>query len=65
MADIAMRKLDMLRYAHELGDVRSPPANCLEALRGDLSGLHGIRVHDQWCVVFRLTTSEACADPGV
>ena len=34
---------------------RPPPGNRLEALRGDLRGLHGIRVNDQWRIVFRWT----------
>jgi proteic killer suppression protein len=55
VAGIVMRKLDMLHYAHTLSDLRSPPANRLEALRGELAGLHSIRVNDQWRVVFRWT----------
>ena len=50
---VALRKLDMINAAHSLRDLRSPPANRLEALRGDLAGLHSIRVNDQWLVVFR------------
>ena len=50
---IGLRKLDVLNGAAELGDLRSPPGNRLEALRGDLAGLHNIRVNDQWRVVFR------------
>ena len=50
---VALRKLDMLNAAHNLQDLRSPPANRLEALRGDMAGLHSIRVNDQWRVVFR------------
>ncbi len=53
LARIVARKLDMLHYAHRLDDLRSPPANHLEALRGDLAGSHSIRVNDQWRVVFR------------
>lgn len=56
-ARVAARKLDMLEYAAALTDLRSPPGNRLEALKGDLSGLHSIRVNDQWCVVFRWTAS--------
>lgn len=41
---VVIRKLDMLRYAHHLGDLRSPPSNRLEVLRGELAGLHSIRV---------------------
>jgi proteic killer suppression protein len=43
----------MLDYAGAPGDLASPPGNRLEALRGDLAGLHSIRVNDQWRVVFR------------
>ena len=49
----AFRKLDVLNAAHRLDDLRSPPANRLEALRGDLAGFHSIRVNDQWRIVFR------------
>ena len=53
LAQVVRRKLDMLDYAAELRDLRSPPANRLEALRGDLKGFHSIRVNDQWQVIFR------------
>jgi len=56
-AKIVARKLDMLDYADVLSDLRSPPGNQLEALRGDLRGLHSIRVNDQWRIVFRWTPS--------
>ena len=56
VAAVVMRKLDMLHYAHGLGDLRSPPSNRLEALRGDLAGLQSIRVNDRWRVVFRWTS---------
>jgi proteic killer suppression protein len=45
----------MLDYAATLNDLSSPPGNRLEALRGDLKGLHSIRVNDQWRIVFRWT----------
>lgn len=51
----ALRKLDMLNAAHLLLDLRSPPGNRLEALRGTLAGRHSIRVNDQWRIVFRWT----------
>jgi toxin HigB-1 len=54
-ATITKRKLDMLDYAAALGDLASPPGNRLEALRGDLKGLHSIRINDQWRLVFRWT----------
>jgi proteic killer suppression protein len=49
----ALRKLDVLNAAHRLDDLRSPPGNRLEALRGDLQGFHSLRVNDQWRIVFR------------
>jgi len=55
----ALRKLDVLNGAAELGDLRSPPGNRLEALRGDLAGLHSIRVNDQWRIVFRWADGDA------
>lgn len=48
-----LRKLDVLNAAHKLDDLRSPPANRLEALKGDLTGFHSIRVNDQWRIIFR------------
>jgi len=45
----------MLDYAHQLDDLRSPPGNRLEALKGDLAGFHSIRINDQWRVIFRWT----------
>jgi proteic killer suppression protein len=57
VAKIVARKLDMLHYALKLDDLRSPPANRLEALKGDLKGFFSIRVNDQWRIVFRWTSS--------
>lgn len=55
--NVVRRKLDMIHYAHELGDLKMPPGNRLEALSGDLRGYHSIRVNDQWRVVFRWMAS--------
>ncbi|HTO49667.1 MAG TPA: type II toxin-antitoxin system RelE/ParE family toxin [Burkholderiales bacterium] len=52
---IAMRKLAMLNQAGRLDDLRVPPGNRLEALRGDRAGQHSIRVNDQFRVCFRWT----------
>ena len=49
----ARRKLLYLHDAAELRDLRVPPGNHLEALRGSLKGFHSIRINDQWRVVFR------------
>jgi len=57
VAKIVTRKLDMLHYAQKLDDLRSPPANRLEALKGDLRGFFSIRIDDQWRIVFRWTAS--------
>ena len=50
---IARRKLRMIKNARRLDDLRIPPANRLEALKGDMKGQHSIRVNDQWRVCFR------------
>ncbi|WP_281269991.1 type II toxin-antitoxin system RelE/ParE family toxin [Eilatimonas milleporae] len=49
------RKLDMLDGAHALEDLKSPPSNHLEKLKGDRAGQHGIRVNKQFrlCFVWR------------
>ena len=47
----------MLDYMAALRDLASPPGNRLEALKGKLEGFHGIRINDQWRVVFRWTAS--------
>ena len=49
----ALRKLDVLNAAHQLEDLRSPPGNRLEALKGELRGFHSIRVNSQWRIIFR------------
>jgi len=49
----ARRKVLYLHDAAELGDLRVPPGNRLEALKGRLKGFHSIRINDQWRVVFR------------
>ena len=56
---IALRKLDMIDMAHQLVDLRSPPGNRLEALKGTLRGFHSIRVNNQWRVVFRWSAGTA------
>ena len=49
----ALYKLDVLNAAQILDDLRSPPGNRLEPLRGDLKGFHSIRINSQWRIVFR------------
>jgi proteic killer suppression protein len=48
----ARKKLLMLDSANHLDDLRIPPANRLEALKGDRKGQHSIRINDQWRICF-------------
>lgn len=50
---VALRKLDMLNAASDLRDLRVPPANRLEALKGKWSGYHSLRINDQYRIVFK------------
>ena len=52
---VARRKLRQLQIAENLEDLRVPPGNRLEALKGDRAGQHSIRVNDQYRVCFRWT----------
>lgn len=56
---VARRKLRMLNNARTLEDLRVPPANRLEALKGQRRGQHSIRINDQWRLCFRWTPSGA------
>ena len=56
----ALRKLLILDAAETLDDVKIPPGNRLEKLRGDRAGQHSIRVNQQWRICFRWTP----AGPG-
>jgi proteic killer suppression protein len=56
---IARRKLRQLAIAGRVADLRVPPANRLEALKGGRTGQHGIRVNDQYRVCFRWTAAGA------
>lgn len=49
----ARRKLLYLHDAAELLDLRIPPGNRLESLKGQLAGFHSIRINDQWRIIFR------------
>jgi toxin HigB-1 len=61
---VALRKLDMLDSATRLADLRAPPGNRLEALRGDREGQHSIRINDRWrlCFVWRDSDSGSGAE---
>jgi toxin HigB-1 len=50
---VARRKLLYLNQARRLEDLRQPPGNHLEALKGDRKGQYSIRINDQWRICFR------------
>jgi toxin HigB-1 len=54
---VALRKLAMLDAAEVLEDLRVPPGNRLEALKGDRAGQHSIRINQQWRICFVWTTA--------
>ena len=56
---VALRKLRQLDAAVTLDDLRVPPGNRLEKLRGDRRGQHSIRLNDQWRVCFRWAGADA------
>lgn len=57
--NIARRKLRMLNNARQLNDLRIPPNNRLEALKGDRVGEHSIRINNQWRICFKWIDSNA------
>jgi proteic killer suppression protein len=56
---VARRKLLLLHQARRLDDLRSPPGNRLEALKGDRIGCHSVRINDQWRICFRWQGEDA------
>jgi proteic killer suppression protein len=56
---VGRRKLDMLNAAHDLQDPRIPPGNRLERLKGNLAAYHGMRINDQFRVIFQWTGNNA------
>lgn len=57
--DAALRKLRLLNNAQRLDDLRIPPANRLEALKGDRKGQYSIRINQQWRICFVWTQNNA------
>jgi proteic killer suppression protein len=55
----ALRKLRILDAAVNLDDLRIPPGNRLERLKGDRAGQHSIRINDQWRICFRWKSGDA------
>jgi proteic killer suppression protein len=56
---VALRRLRMLDAAMRLSDLRVPPGNRLERLRGDRTGQHSIRINDPWRACFRWHEGDA------
>jgi proteic killer suppression protein len=56
---VARRKLLLLNQARRLDDLRAPPGNRLEALKGARHGQHSLRVNDQWRLCFRWVGADA------
>ncbi|MGH6923049.1 MAG: type II toxin-antitoxin system RelE/ParE family toxin [Propylenella sp.] len=56
---IARRKLLLLNAVGSVRELRVPPGNRLEALKGDRRGQHSIRINDQWRICFRWRDSDA------
>ncbi|MBT3225140.1 MAG: excinuclease ABC subunit A [Deltaproteobacteria bacterium] len=59
ISSVARRKLRQIEIAGRLDDLRVPPGNRLEALKGDRSGQHSIRINDQWRICFCWNDSSA------
>lgn len=56
---VAIRKLQQLHAAVDLDFLRVPPANRLEALKGDRQGQYSIRINDQWRICFKFASGNA------
>jgi len=56
---LARRKLRMLNNARTLDDLRIPPGNRLEMLRGDRAGSYSVRINNQWRICFRWSNGDA------
>ncbi len=59
MQQIALRKLRMLNRAVTINDLRVPPANRLEKLKGDRAGQYSIRINDRWRICFEWRDGDA------
>jgi len=59
MQQVARRKLRMLNNAQDMNDLRIPPANRLEKLKGNWKGFYSIRINERWRVLFRWERGDA------
>ena len=56
---VARKKLAILDAAPRLNDLRIPPGNQLESLKGDRKGQHSVRINDQWRICFKWSDGDA------
>ena len=57
--NVARRKLRMINNAQEVNDLRIPPANRLEKLKGNLKDYYSIRINNQWRIIFQWENDDA------
>ena len=57
--DVARRKLRILNNAQDMNDLRIPPANRLEKLKGDLEDYYSIRINIQWRIIFQWLNNDS------
>ena len=57
--NVARRKLRMINSSQDINDLRIPPANRLEKLKGNLSSFHSIRINNQWRIIFEWKNDDA------
>ena len=56
---LARRKLRMINNSQDINDLRIPPGNRLEKLKGDFKDYHSIRINSQWRIIFKWIGSDA------
>jgi proteic killer suppression protein len=57
--DVSRRKFRMINNAQDVNDLRIPPANRLEKLKGDLQEFYSIRINNQWRIIFKWINNDA------
>jgi len=57
--NVARRKLRMINSSQDINDLRIPPANRLEKLKGNLSSFYSIRINNQWRIIFEWKNDDA------
>jgi proteic killer suppression protein len=57
--NVARRKLRMINSSQDINDLRIPPANRLEKLKGNLSSNYSIRINNQWRIIFEWKNDDA------